>query len=91
MKKLLLLFIAFTATIHAQKKDITLEDIWSKGTFRAERLNSFHSMNIGDFYTILNVNRQTKNTTLDKYNYKTLEKIAMPAGRVMLSIVFSPT
>jgi len=75
MKKLLILFIAFTATISAQKKDITLEDIWSNGTFRAEYLNSFHSMNIGDFYTILNFDRQTRSTTLDKYNYKTLEKV----------------
>ena len=75
MKKLLILFIAFSATISAQKKDITLEDIWSNGTFRAERLNSFHSMNIGDFYTILNYDRQNGSTSLDKYDYKTLEKV----------------
>ncbi len=75
MRKLLLLFITFSITIHAQKKDITLEDIWSKNTFRPERLNSFHSMNIGDFYTILNSNNQINSTTLDKYDYKTLEKV----------------
>ncbi len=75
MKKLLLLFFAFTVTISAQKKDITLEDIWSNNTFKTERLNAFHSMNIGDFYTILNVDRETKSTSLDRYDYKTLEKI----------------
>ena len=75
MKKLLILWIAFTAIVNAQKKDITLEDIWSKGTFRTERLNAFHSMSIGDYYTILNFNRQTRSTSLDKYNYKTLEKV----------------
>jgi len=75
MKKLLILFIAFTATISAQKKDITLEDIWSNGTFRTNKLNSFHSMNIGDYYTIQNFDRETGNVSLDKYNYKTLEKV----------------
>jgi dipeptidyl-peptidase-4 len=75
MKKLLILFIAFSATLSAQKKEITLEDIWTNETFRAERLNSFHSMNIGDFYTILNVNKETQSTSLDKYDYETLERI----------------
>ncbi len=75
MKKLFLLFIAFTATVHAQKKDITLEDIWSDNTFMAESLNSFHSMKIGDYYTILNVDEKSQNTSLDKYNYKTLAKV----------------
>jgi len=75
MKKILLLFIVFSTTITAQKKEITLEDIWSNGTFRAESLNSFHSMDIGDFYTILNFDRQSRSTSLDKYNYKTLEKV----------------
>ena len=75
MKKILILFIAFTATITAQKKDITLEDIWSNGTFRTDRLNSFHSMRIGDYYTIQNFDRETGSTSLDKYSYKTLEKV----------------
>ena len=75
MKKLFLLFIAFTTAITAQKKEISLEDIWSNGTFRAESMNSFHSMNIGDFYTILNSNKESGATSLDKYDYKTLEKV----------------
>jgi len=75
MKKLLILLIAFSATVSAQKKEITLEDIWSDGTFEAESLNSFHSMNIGDFYTILNSDSETNTTSLDKYNYKTLEMV----------------
>jgi len=75
MKKLLILFIALTTTISAQKKDITLEDIWSNGTFRTDRLNAFHSMRIGDYYTIQNFDRETGTTSLDKYSYKTLEKV----------------
>ncbi len=75
MKKLLLLFFAFTVTISAQKKDITLEDIWSNDTFKTETLNAFHSMTNGDFYTILNIDEETGITSVDRYDYKTLEKI----------------
>lgn len=76
MKKLLFLFLIFSSTIvFAQKKDITLEDIWSNGTFRTDRLYSFQSMKNGDYYVILNYNRETRSTSLDKYSYKTLEKV----------------
>ncbi len=57
----------------AQKKDITLDEIWN-GTFRTERMNSLNSMN-GDFYSLLNFDRNTKSTTVDKYSYATLEKV----------------
>ncbi len=80
MKKLvaLLLFSLLVGNCVAQKqqatnhKQITLEDLWSKGTFRTQRLNSFHSMNKGDFYVVVN----NKGENLDKYSYKTLEKVA---------------
>jgi len=75
MKKLFFLFIAFTITLSAQKKEISLDDIWTNGTFRTERLNSFQSLKKGDYYTILNYNRDNGSTTLDKYSYVTLEKI----------------
>ena len=75
MKKLLILFVVLSTTLTAQKKDITLEDIWSNGTFRTDRLNSFHSMSKGDYYTIQNFDRETRSTSLDKYSYKTLEKV----------------
>ena len=73
MKKLLLLFIAITSLATAQKRDITLDEIWN-GTFRTERMNSLNSMN-GDYYTLLNFNNKTQSTSVDKYNYATLEKI----------------
>jgi len=74
MRKLLMLFIAITSIVAtAQKKNIALEEIWN-GTFRAQRMNSLNSMN-GDFYTLQNYNRQTQSTTVDKYNYATLEKV----------------
>tara|TARA_B100000795_G_scaffold211229_1_gene164868 strand:- start:442 stop:2637 length:2196 start_codon:yes stop_codon:yes gene_type:complete len=55
------------------KKEITLEKIWN-GTFSPKRMNSLNSMN-GDFYSLLNNDRATKSVTVDKYSYKTLEKV----------------
>ncbi|AQS93869.1 S9 family peptidase [Polaribacter sp. BM10] len=53
-------------------KEITLEEIWN-GTFSAKRMNALNSMN-GDFYSLLNTDDEG-NTTVDKYSYKTLEKV----------------
>ncbi|PKP12917.1 MAG: S9 family peptidase [Bacteroidetes bacterium HGW-Bacteroidetes-3] len=73
MKKLLIIFIAISTLATAQKKDITLDEIWN-GTFRTARMNSLNSMN-GDFYSLLNFDRNTKSTTVDKYSYASLEKV----------------
>ena len=74
MKKLVILFIGISSLLQAQKKDISLEDIWKNGTFRADYMNSLNSMN-GDFYSLLNYNNDGT-TTVDKYSYQTLEKVA---------------
>lgn len=73
MKKLFVFFIAITSLATAQKQHITLEEIWN-GSFRTERMNELNSMN-GDFYTLLNFNRKTRSTSIDKYSYETLEKV----------------
>jgi dipeptidyl-peptidase-4 len=73
MKKLLILFIAITSIATAQKQDITLDEIWN-GTFSTERMNSLNSMN-GDFYSLLNFDRATRSSSVDKYSYATLEKV----------------
>jgi dipeptidyl-peptidase-4 len=54
-------------------KEITIEEIYN-GTFSATRMNSLNSMK-GDFYAVLNYDRSTRTTSVDKYSYKTLEKI----------------
>ena len=74
MKRLLILLLAFTSLATAQKKDITLEEIWS-GAFATERMNSLNSMN-GDYYTLLNFNQNTRSTSVDKYSYETLAKVS---------------
>jgi dipeptidyl-peptidase-4 len=53
--------------------EIDLVDIWN-GTFSPERMNALNSMN-GDFYSLLNENPKTGETTVDKYSYETLEKV----------------
>ena len=63
-----------TTFVSAQKKDITLEDIWSKGTFRSERLDALHSMKNGKQYSVLNYDRKTGSTTVDIFDYSTLDK-----------------
>jgi len=74
MKKTLITFLFVTSLISAQKKDITINEIWN-GTFRTERMHSLNSMN-GDFYTLQNFNRETRSTSVDKYSYTTLQKVA---------------
>jgi len=59
----------------AQNKTISLEDIWSKGTFRTERLDALHSLKNGQQYAVLNLDRANGSTTIDIYDYKTLEKV----------------
>ena len=65
--------IATSLTI-AQKKDITLEEIWN-GTFRTQRMDALHSMKNGQQYSVLNFDRQSGTTSIDIYDYKTLEKV----------------
>lgn len=77
MKKIslpLLFSICFIAISYGQKKQISVEDIY-KGTFRTERMDVLRSMNNGKQYTVLNIDRGTGTSTIDKYDYKTLEKV----------------
>ena len=53
----------------AQKKTITLEDIWSQGTFRAERIGFSHPMNNGKEYAVINRDRATGSSSVDIYDY----------------------
>ena len=50
MKKLLSIALLFPLLSIAQKKQITLDDIYKTGTFRAESVPGFQSMNDGKYY-----------------------------------------
>jgi len=73
MRIILLLLILLIQPIFSQQKEITLEDIWVNNTFQTASLEAFQSMKNGDFYTILNHN--SYGTYMNKYDYKTLEKV----------------
>ena len=77
MKKFVFL-LTFTISLFnlsiAQKKQISLDEIWG-GEFRTEYMDALRSMNNGTEYTVLNFNRNPRGTSLDKYDYKTQQKI----------------
>ena len=75
MKLFLYVCLFITTILSAQTKEITLEDIWKDGTFRTERMDVLHSMKNGQQYSVLNFDRETKNTSIDIYDYKTLKKV----------------
>lgn len=61
--------VAMMSSVSAQTKQITLEDIWARSTFRPQGISSIRSMQDGEHYCIL-----TRNG-IDKYSYKTGEKV----------------
>ncbi len=66
--------VLFLSTlVTAQDKQFTLEDIWG-GTFRTSALESLHSMNNGQQYSVLNVDRKARTTMVDVYDYATAKK-----------------
>ena len=62
-------------SVNAQEKQVTLEEIWG-GEFRGEYMDALHSMKDGEHYSVLDFDRKTRSTSVNKYSYKTLEKTA---------------
>lgn len=69
------LLVAFSSSLSAQQKKITLEDIYG-GTFRLESMDELKSLNDGKRYSVLNLNRTNGSSEVDIYAYKTGEKLA---------------
>ncbi|TYB79196.1 S9 family peptidase [Bizionia myxarmorum] len=74
-KQLLLVCFITSLASTAQNTKISLEDIWS-GTFRTQGMDALHSMNNGQQYSVLNFDRAAGSTTIDVYDYKTLNKVS---------------
>ena len=72
---LIAVFLLAIQSTTAQKKQISLEDIWKNGTFRAERLQSIHSMANGQEYAVQNFDRATRTGSVDIYSYDTGKKV----------------
>ena len=87
MKNIFLGFFFISLSVLAQKKDFTLNDIWTNNTFSTQGLEAFHSMKNGDYYTILNHYRE--GTFLEKYDYATLDKIeTIVSGNQLIGIKY---
>ncbi|PIB23331.1 peptidase S9 [Maribacter sp. 4U21] len=69
-----LFFFSFQMSILSQEKQISIEAIYSN-EFKTEGLDVLRSLNNGEQYTVLNVDAVTGNTSIDKYDYKTLKKV----------------
>lgn len=69
----LITFLISTVAL-AQKKQISLEEIWD-GSFRTEGLDALRSMKNGTQYTVLNFDRATRTSSIDKYDYKTQQRV----------------
>ena len=63
-----------TSLVFCQEKQITLQEIWS-GQFRTQGMEALHSMANGNQYSVLNFDRETRTSTIDIYDYKTLKKV----------------
>ncbi|GLB53780.1 peptidase S9 [Neptunitalea chrysea] len=66
-------FVAVSTQLFAQTQQITLEEIWNGG-FRTQGMDELNSLNNGKQYAVLNFDRATRTTSVDKYDYETLEK-----------------
>lgn len=77
---LIALILTAASTVFAQKKSITLDDIWKDNTFITERLQALHSMSNGTEYAVQNFDRATRSATVDIYNYESGAKVKTPVN-----------
>ncbi|WP_298237807.1 S9 family peptidase [uncultured Algibacter sp.] len=70
----LIICLFISTLVSAQTKEISLEEIWN-GNFRTESMDVLHSMNNGQQYSVLNFDRTSRSTSIEIYDYKTLEKV----------------
>ena len=74
MKKLLAVMLTLATlcgVASAQTKKITLDDIWSRSTFRPSGISSIRSMQDGEHYCVLT------RSGIEKYSYKTGERVGV--------------
>ena len=76
MKKILILNLSLILiiTCSAQKKDITLNDLWKNYSFYPSYINNFNSMNDEEHYTLMEMNDDEQD--IIKYKFEDGRKIA---------------
>ncbi|MGB0862468.1 MAG: S9 family peptidase [Saprospiraceae bacterium] len=78
MKKIIVLSIlsvAFAVATFAQKKEVTLEDIWQKRTFSPRYVSGFNFLNDGKHYTKQSYSQMKSVHQIIKYDLTTGEKV----------------
>ncbi|MFC5047384.1 S9 family peptidase [Aquimarina hainanensis] len=74
LKRLLFCVTLFIGVFsYAQQKVFTLEEIW-RGAFRTEGLQSLYSMKNGKQYSVLEMDRSNRTTSIEIYDYATGKK-----------------
>ncbi|MBC8265430.1 MAG: S9 family peptidase [Flavobacteriales bacterium] len=75
MKKILIICfsLVFTTPIFAQKRDITLEDLWKNYAFYPKYIGGFNSMNDGEHYSTME--RTDDGQEIVKNNFKSGKKV----------------
>ncbi|ALJ05173.1 peptidase S9 [Pseudalgibacter alginicilyticus] len=68
------ILLFFTSILTAQTEVISLEAIWN-GEFRTDGMDALHSMSNGQQYAVLNFDRASRSTSIDLYDYNTLQKV----------------
>ena len=72
--KLVCFLLLVSATAIGQQK-ITLEDIWSSGTFRTKGMDALQALKNTNQYTVLNFDRTSRTFQIDLYDFETLKKV----------------
>lgn len=72
--KSLLTLAAIGLVINVSAQELTLEDIWKKGTFRQQSVYGLRSMKDGVHYTAMAID--SNGTSIKKYAYETGEEVA---------------
>lgn len=68
-----LLFLSVCLSLTAQKRNISLKEIWT-GEFRTDGLDVLRSLKNGREYSVLNYDRKNRASTVDVYDYATGNK-----------------
>lgn len=71
---LIVFFLCHFSVLLAQKKQLSLKEIYD-GTFSVRGLDKLQSLKNGIQYTILNVDKATATSSIQKYEYKTQKKL----------------
>ena len=71
----LVCFLLLVSSSAIGQQKITLEDIWSSGTFRAKGMDALQALKNTNQYTVLNVDRTSRTFQIDLYDFATLKKV----------------